>query len=311
MKATKPPRSRRNRLVGLLASAQDRLRLEELLQTKDTPLPSGTGLLVASEPSILEIQASTVQVDVAGPELLGDLAGRGEVLGVDVARKAVDRVVSDLDGLLQVVVRDHAEDGAKDLLAGNGHLVVDVGENGRLDVVTGSQPLGPARSTNNGLGAFVDTLLQEGLDLLVLGTVGDRADGALLSLLGRLDLDGRSDGSGNLDSLVVRVLVNEHTRRSVAGLAGVGHHGEDTGGDGLLKRSVGGDDVGRLAAKLLSNALDGSSGSLGNEDTGAGRASEGLEGKKERTRRSKSVINAQAPDTPTSQFSFHLKVLSV
>ena len=57
-----------------------------------------------------------------------------DVGGVDRAGEAVVGVVRDLHGLVLTVVRNDAEDRSEDLLLRDRHRVVDVGEDGRVDV---------------------------------------------------------------------------------------------------------------------------------------------------------------------------------
>ena len=70
----------------------------------------------------------------AGADLGGHLGAVLDVGGPDRAAEAVVGVVGDGDGLLLAVVGDDRQDRAEDLLLGDLHVVVDVGEDGRLDV---------------------------------------------------------------------------------------------------------------------------------------------------------------------------------
>ena len=79
----------------------------------------------------------------------------------------------------------------------------------------------------------------------------------------------------NLQRVIVAITRHQHARRRVAGLPAIAETGLDTAGDGSFEISVGEDDVGRLSAKFLGDALDGIGGRLGNQNTCTGRAGEG------------------------------------
>src|SRR4051794_15264319 len=69
-----------------------------------------------------------------GPHLLRDLVAAVDILRPDRPGEPVVAVVGHVDGLLDRVVGDDRQDRPEDLLLGDRHLVVDVGENRRLDV---------------------------------------------------------------------------------------------------------------------------------------------------------------------------------
>src|SRR3954471_19193037 len=82
-----------------------------------------------------EIDAVLVDRDVPAPDAPGYCLGTLGVRAPDAAREAVVRVVGDRHGVVLVVVGDHADHRTEDLLAGDRHRVVDVGEERRLDEV--------------------------------------------------------------------------------------------------------------------------------------------------------------------------------
>ena len=69
----------------------------------------------------------------AGADAAGDGLGPVEVAGRDRTAEPVGGVVGDAHGIVVVVEADHHQHRAEDLLAGDGHGVVDVGEQRRLD----------------------------------------------------------------------------------------------------------------------------------------------------------------------------------
>ncbi len=81
-------------------------------------------------------------------------------------------------------------------------------------------------------------------------------------------MGGRRDTAGDLGGFREPLAGHQHARRRVAGLAGVLEHVPRTRCHGLLEIGVVEDDVGRLAAQLLRDALDGRGGVLRNGDAG-------------------------------------------
>src|SRR5580693_10004223 len=80
-------------------------------------LPAPAGLLVPAERQRRVEYVVTVDPDCAGPELLGEGVGLGDVLGPDARAEAVLAVVGDAGDLLQVGERRGDQDRAEDLLA--------------------------------------------------------------------------------------------------------------------------------------------------------------------------------------------------
>src|ERR1700760_3140242 len=97
---------------------------------------------------------SAVQSDLAGADARANPPRVQVVLGPDIRGKPIWRVVGNLHGLLLVVVGENAKHGSKNLLARDGHVVVDVRENRRLDEVSLAEAVGPPGSTDHHLGAF-------------------------------------------------------------------------------------------------------------------------------------------------------------
>src|SRR5688572_13045007 len=77
---------------------------------------------------------AAVEVDVAGLELPARPLEVVAVLRIDAAREAVGAVVGDAEGFVEVAGPYDREDGAKDLLAGDPGLALDL-EDGRADEV--------------------------------------------------------------------------------------------------------------------------------------------------------------------------------
>ena len=81
---------------------------------------------------------SVVCVDPNGTSLegVGDLNGGVEVGCVDGGGKTVCGVVANADGLLLGLELGDRADGSEDFLLHDGHVVLDVGEDGGLDEVS-------------------------------------------------------------------------------------------------------------------------------------------------------------------------------
>src|SRR5689334_18527641 len=106
--------------------AEDRLRLEELLHARPTPLATIPGLLVSTERSV-EVTRCAVEVDAAGADAPRH-ASRPLVAAGDAAGESERRIVGDAHGVVVVLVADDDEHGPEDLLAGDRHVVRNVRE---------------------------------------------------------------------------------------------------------------------------------------------------------------------------------------
>src|SRR3984957_9178566 len=142
--------------------AQGALNLQVLVERVLAPLPAVAAALVAAE------RRSQVKGMVDRHPSRADPAGhRAGLVDVDsrhITRQAVVGVVGDLDGLVDVVVAEDAEHRAEDLLARNLHVVFDVGEDRRLDVVPRVQTRRPAGTAGDDRGTRVDAALDQALD---------------------------------------------------------------------------------------------------------------------------------------------------
>ena len=98
---------------------------------------------------------------------------------------------------------------------------------------------------------------------------------ARLGGIPHLDLGGRR--CGDLHRLVVDRGLDQHAGRRIARLAGVAHAVQHTALDRLLHIHIGKDDVGRLAAEFLRDALDRLGSRFRHRNAGAGGAREGHE----------------------------------
>ena len=187
-----------------------------------------------------------------GTESVGHTDGSVDVLGVDTGSKTVGSAVTDLDGLVNVLELLDGDDRTEDLLLGDLHVLINVGEQGRLDEVT---LVTVALTTDLNLGtallAAVDVLhdaveLELG-DLRALEGVG--GEGVTDLVLG-----GTLPEAGN--ELVVDALLDQQARTGAAALAVVEEDTKVRPGDGVVNVSVLEDDVGGLATQLKSDLLE-------------------------------------------------------
>src|SRR5271155_2440748 len=114
--------------------AQGALDLQILVEPELAPLSTVAAALVAAERRV-HVE-SMIDRHPTGPDPAGHLTRLVEVGSRDKAGQAIFGVVGDLDGLIDVVIAEDAQHRPEDLLAGNRHVIGDVREDGRLDVVT-------------------------------------------------------------------------------------------------------------------------------------------------------------------------------
>ena len=112
--------------------------VEILLEAVPAVLPAEAGLLHAAEGRVDTPPRGAVQVHGAGADPPPDPQGPFGRRAPHRAGQPVDRVVGDGDRLLLGVVGDDGEDGAEDLLLGDGVVGLHVGDDGRLHEVAGA-----------------------------------------------------------------------------------------------------------------------------------------------------------------------------
>src|SRR5258705_4004598 len=260
----------RKNLRGVVAG--DGLDLEIFFQAVFAPFAAVAGLLVAAERRGAVVRHA-LQVDVAGADLAADLTSGLHAVGRDVTGQTVRRVVGDLDRVGFIPGAEDGEHGAEDFLARDGHVVGDVREDGRTHIEALVDAFRQARTAGHQRRTFLDALLDQRLDLVPLDARHDRTDGGAFGAgIAGLGFFGDALGDGG-DFLHLRQR-HDHPGWRVARLTGVDEHVRDTAGDRLVQIGAFKNDVRRLAAQFLTDALDGRRGALGDIDAGAGRAGE-------------------------------------
>src|SRR5205809_3393668 len=157
---------------------EDGLELGEGLDRAEAALAPQPRLLVAAEGRVGHDRV-VVYADGAGPQRLRHAERPFDVGGEDAGAEAIRRVVGDADRFVLVGERDGRQHRPEDLLAGDLHLVVDVGEQRGVDEVPGGQvargPVAAGDETRPLLLAALDVAH----DLFELARVDDRPRGDL------------------------------------------------------------------------------------------------------------------------------------
>src|SRR5260370_28323711 len=110
-------------------------------------------------------------------EELGRHATRAFYVGtVYVGVKAEVRVIGDPDRIFLVFIGDDGQDGAENLLPGNGHVVLHIDKHSGLYEVTGLKPFWMAFAADQHVRALVNAFADVGLHPLVLLLAHHRAD---------------------------------------------------------------------------------------------------------------------------------------
>src|SRR5580704_12522536 len=253
----------------------DGLHLQEAPEALGPELPADTRFLEPTEGRRKVDRGERVEHVGARAHLARHTEAAVVVVRPDRSAEAVVRVVGDLDCVVVPVVRDHDEHRPENLLLGDLHLVVDVGEDGRLDVPTlGEVAAARAPAADGHRRALFASAVEVALDTRPLPLGDDRPD------LGRgvhgvTDLHGGYARDHRVDDLGVAGTRCEDPRLRDASLPvvhdGVGQQCRDRRGQiGVIEN-----DRRRLAAELERAALEALAAQPADAlsaDTGAGEA---------------------------------------
>src|ERR1700730_3104185 len=235
----------------------DVLLLGVLVQCVRSAFAPEAALLVAAEGVVRVDDVPVVDVDHAGFQAPGDVECPLFVAAPDAGGQAVVGVVGDRDGLVDRVVGQDREYGPEHLFPGDGHVVGDVGEDGRLDPVADLElrPVGGAAADGGGRALGLGAV-EVAKDPLLLLPGDDRA-----YVGGRIERVAECEGLGPLDQfgqeLVLDAARDQQPGSGLAGLAVVGHRREQGSVDGNRQVGVVEDDVRALAAEFEGDPLDG------------------------------------------------------
>ena len=162
---------------------------------------------------------------------------------------------------------------AEDLLLGDRHVRVDVGEHGRADEVAALEALGRLGAAGDQARALLDALLDVAAHALALGVGDERAEpGRVVERVA--EREARPPPAASASASASRCARDQHPGQRGAGLAGVEEALGDAVPDRLVEVGVVEDHVGRLAAELQRHPLDRRRGQLGDPPAGPGRAGE-------------------------------------
>ena len=171
---------------------------------------------------------------------------------MDTSSETVGGAVTDLDGLVNVLELLDGDDRTEDLLLGDLHVLSNIGEQGRLDVVALTAVTLTTESNGRTsllavLDVVHDALKLELGDLRALEGIG--GEGVTEFVLGGTLLEAS-------DELVVDVLLDQQARAGAAALAVVEEDTKVGPRDGVVNVGVIEDDVGRLATQLEGDLLE-------------------------------------------------------
>src|SRR5690606_8737205 len=154
---------------------EDGFHFQEVFEAVMPRLTAITRFLVTTEGCVV-VQGCTVQVHHAGTNLASDVSSAVEVAGGYIAGQTVTGVVGDADGVGLILVTDDGQYRPEDFFTGDGHVRRHVAEDGRFDVVALIQTFRAAGTANHQIGAFLDPLGDQILDLAPLGLGRHRSD---------------------------------------------------------------------------------------------------------------------------------------
>src|SRR6478735_12372486 len=207
--------------TGLLGRDVDAVGLDlgVLLEALDAVLAPDTTGLVPAEGGVGPVGDAPVDADGAGAQLTADgerplLVRRG-----DVAAEAVLVVVGHAHRFVVTVERDDDQHGAEDLLAGDGHVVGDVGEQRGLHEPTLVELLGPTATGDDACTLFL-ALLDVAEHALALLLAHERAH-EVAHVVRVAVREALEAGRRDLDRLVVDLSVDEHAGGHHATLSAV------------------------------------------------------------------------------------------
>ena len=234
----------------------DRLHLEEALQTLGAELAPDAGLLVAAERRREVDGHRRVQHVGAGAHPARHPEPAVVVTRPHRAAQPVVGVVGDVDRIVVAVVGDDDEDGPEDLLLGDPHLVVHVGEHRRLHVpALGEVGARRAAAPERDRRALLAPAVEIPLDPAPLPLGHHRADVGR-RVHGVAHLHGGHARDDGVDDLGVARAGRQDAGLRDAGLPVVHDGVGQQRGDGRRQVGVVEDDGGRLATQLERAALE-------------------------------------------------------
>src|SRR5271169_1594385 len=162
-------------VVGVAAGKHDGLDLQELLVALAAAFGAETGLLAAAERAAATGSGRVVDLACSRVYLQGDGDSMGGVRREHRSTEAVRRVVGDRDGVGLVTVANHRDDRPEDLFLRHLHRVVDIDEDGGLDIPTVIEP-GRTNAAERDMSTCGLSSIDEPFHLLALPLRHDRSE---------------------------------------------------------------------------------------------------------------------------------------
>ncbi len=256
---------------GLRGPAGDGFDFEEFFEAIGAAFAPVSGLFVAAKGRAFG-KAFPVGFDHAGSQATCDVDAFFIVWCLDVVGEAVVCVVGDCDCFIDGVKFQDRQNGAKNLFAGDGHVVRDICDHRWFDEIATVQTIGPAQSAC-GEAAFGDADFDEALNFIELGFGDDGAD-VFAFVGGGTDVGVAGHLGGDFDGVVVEAAFDQHAGWGVAGLACVAEAMCGAAFDGI-GACVGEDDIRAFAAQFEADTFEGVCCGFGDEFACAGGAREG------------------------------------
>ena len=179
-----------------------------------------------------------VDSNLAGIDLVLELTSSSTRRGEDSSSVSVGVGIDDLEGLVEVLGRHDAENGAEDLLLVDAHILGDASEDGGADPVSSLVSGGDVglAAVQNELSSLVDTSLDEVEDALVR-LLGDKRTDAGLGVVVGTD----SEGGGLLDQIInplIGLADHNDDGEGHAALSSGSESSSDEGVESTLARSI-------------------------------------------------------------------------
>src|SRR5438093_4079826 len=256
---------------GLVEIDEHLLGFEIFFEAPGTQLATEAGLLVASPGSFDVRWLHVIDPDDAGAQGLYDAESFVNVAGPDRRRKSVRRVVGDANGIWFAFEGNHGSDGAEDFFAGDASRVIDVVENCRLHVEALAKLLRVPAA--DGHFRFLLAEFEVRADAVVLFFADQRAH-FRFAIQRCAQLDALGFFRHGVDEFRINSLLDEDAAAGGANFSLVDEDSEKRAVNGGFPIGAIEEDVGRLAAELESDALEGVRGAFDYNFSDGGAARE-------------------------------------
>src|SRR5882724_6648988 len=229
------------------------LGLEILFESPGTELTSKAGLFVPAPRRFDVSRLHVVDPHDASAQRFDHAHSLEDVARPDCGGESIRRIVGDAQRVSLAVEWDHCSNGSEDLFARDAGRIIDIIEDGGLDVVSLGECFGAA-ATGADLGLLLTDLLI--LQDAVILFLTDQRSHLGITIERRAKLDALSLLNHRIDELAVDLLLNQDAATGGTDFSLVDEDAEQGSVDGVLEIRVGEKYVGRLAAELERHALN-------------------------------------------------------